>query len=263
MSAAPFRLDRRLLLATAAALPLAPFTRRVAAQEADAAALLRRAATVMADLRSFHFELSTPQGATQVMEAFELVGVEGDVLRPDRYRATVEARAAVVELSLEVIGIGDRVWISDPTSATGGFVELPMDEATSPEERLRLANLLNPDVLWLAALSLVTDAAVVGENSIDGEPVTRVDGVLDLARIAAFAPSEAGGAAEAAASLPRLPVSVWLTASGHLRRLEAEGAILEGEAPDVVRRLDLTRFDEPVTIEPPEESRAPGLDGMG
>ncbi len=260
MSAATPMLHRRRLLASAAALPLAGSLHRAAAQEADAAALLSRAADVMADLRSFHFELSTPQGETAVMETLVLERVEGDVLRPDRYRAAVEARAAMLDLSLEVIGVGDRVWISDPTSATGGFFEVPLDETTSPQERLRLANLLNPDVLWLAALSLVTEQEILGENTIDGEPVTRVDGVLDLSRIAAFAPAEAD---EAAVALPSLPVSVWLTESGHLRRLEAEGAILEGEAPDVVRRLDLTRFDEPVTIEPPADVREPAFDGMG
>jgi hypothetical protein len=243
---------RRLLLAAgASALPALATARPLAARQSDAAGLLRQSATVMADLQSFHFELSTPQGQTKVLDALELVRVEGDVLRPDRYRATVAAKAAVLDVSLEVIGVGDQLWVSDPTGAAGGgFVEIPMDPATSSQERLALANLLNPDALWLAALGLVTEPAVIGENAIDGEPVTRIDALLDLGRIAAFAPPDANEAA-VAAELPTLPVSLWLTGTGHLRRLEAEGAILPAEAVDVVRRLDLTRFDEPVTIEPP------------
>ncbi|MFM9106881.1 MAG: hypothetical protein ACKOWF_09295 [Chloroflexota bacterium] len=40
-------------------------------------------------------------------------------------------------------------------------------------------------------------------------------------------------------------------AASRPRRIELEGPIFPGEDPGVLRRLDLTRFDEPVTIEPP------------
>ncbi len=256
---AMLRLSRRRF-AAALALPLLTpaFPTLAARQEVaeDAAALLVRAAAAMAGLASFHFALSTPQGTTSILDAFELVRLEGDVLRPDRYRATIDATAAGFDLSVEAIGVGDRLWVTDPMSG-GAFVEVPLDAATGGGGPT-LEQIVNPDRLWLAALAAVTDPVVVGENAIDGEPVTRVDGLVDVTRVlgaertataVAGAPTETAGMI--APLLDPLPVSVWLAASGHLRRLEVEGPLLAGEEPNVVRRLDFTRFDEPVTIEPP------------
>jgi hypothetical protein len=268
MTAAIHRLSRRRFAAAFALPLLAPAIPTHAARQEvaeDASALLVRAAAAMAGLASFHFALSTPRGATTILDAFELVRLEGDVLRPDRYRATIDATAAGFDVSVEAIGVGDRLWVTDPM-AGGAFREFPLDAAAGDGPTLE--QLVNPDRLWLAALAAVTDAVVVGENAIDGEPVTRVDGMVDLSRVLGerrAATAEAGVATEAEVEtegptetadlmtpvLDPLPVSVWLAASGHLRRLEVEGPLLTGEEPNVVRRLDFTRFDEPVTIEPP------------
>jgi hypothetical protein len=259
-TAATSLLSRRRF-AAALALPLLPGVARAAAQQQqaqDATALLVQAAAAMAELRSFHFALSTPQGTTAILDAFELLRLEGDVARPDRYRASIEATAAGFDVSIEAIGVGDRLWVTDPM-AGGEFVEVPLDGGAG-DGGPTLEQLVNPDRLWLAALASVTDAVVVGENEIDGEPVTRVDGLVDLSQVlgeggAAAAVAVVGtpteGAGLVAPLLDPLPVSAWLTESGHLRRLEVEGALLTGEAENVVRRLDLTRFDEPVEIEPP------------
>ncbi len=257
-TAACLRLSRRRF-AAALALPLLPGVARAAAarQDQDATALLVRAAAAMAGLESFHFALSTPQGATTILDAFELVRLEGDVRRPDRVRATIDATAAGFDVSIEAIGVGDRLWVTDPI-AGGEFIEVPLD-ATAGDGGPTLAQLVNPDRLWLAALAAVTDPVVAGENTIDGEPVTRVDGTVDLSRILADEAVADGALADAPTAtaglveplLDPLPVSLWLAESGHLRRLEVEGPLLAGEEPNVVRRLDFTRFDEPVTIEPP------------
>lgn len=249
--------------AAALVLPLLPRALPAAArqdQAQDASALLIEAAAAMAQLESFHFALSTPQGTTQILEAFELIRLEGDVLRPDRYRATIDATAAGFDLALEVIGVGDRLWVTDPT-AGGAFREFPLESGDGTGGPT-LDQIVNPDRLWLAVLASVTDPVVVGENTIDGEPVTRVDGIVDLGRVLDLEPTAEAALDEAPPAatdligpmLDPLPVSAWLAASGHLRRLEVEGPLLAGEAANVVRRLDLTRFDEPVTIEPPPAS---------
>lgn len=249
------RLSRRRVAAMLA-LPLAVRALPTAAARQDATAMLVQAAAAMARLKSFHFALSTPQGTTKILEAFELIRLEGDVLRPDRYQATIDATAAGFDVSLEAIGVGDKLWVTDPITG-GGFVEVPLDSAMG-DAGPRLDQIVNPDRLWLAALAVITDPVVVGDNTIEGEPVTRIDGIVDLQRVlgdestpaaGGAAPTEDGGLIEPL--LDPLPLSVWITTAGYLRRLEVEGPLLTGEAANVVRRLDLTRFDEPVTIEPP------------
>jgi hypothetical protein len=165
------------------------------ARQEDAAAILEQSARVMADLSSFHFELSTPRGKTVVLENLEVLRLEGDVQRPDSFRASIEARAVVVDVSVDVIGIGSRLWVSDPTAGDGSYFELDMGSGTSDG----------------------TPPAVLTEQP--------------------------------------LPLAIWIDDEGRVRRLEIAGPLTEVEAPDVVRRLDLSAFDEPVVIEAPAGSQ--------
>lgn len=225
-------------------------------EDADAEALLRRSAAAMADVSSFHFELTTPRGQTVVLDQFELLGLEGDVLRPESFRATVTGRAAMIDLSLDVVGIGSRLWVSDPTSQEGGYFELDLGaEAGAPGSSP--ADLLNPDRLLLQAVEVIEGASVGGEDEIDGVEVTRIDGTFDPARVVRAAGDGTPAAETAEEALPDvivgdpLPVAIWIDAEGRVRRLEVAGPLLATEAADVVRRLDLSAFDEPVEIVAP------------
>lgn len=217
---------------------------RVNAQEtAEAEALLRNSAEAMAEVSSFHFELSTPRGQTLVLDNFELHGLEGDVQRPDRFRATVSAEAAMLDLSVDVVGVGSRLWVSNPTAQEGGYIELDLaaEAGGSP------ADLINPDQLLLQAIELIEEPRINGRDEIDGVPVTRIDGRFDPDRVTAAGTPAAGEGAAGEA----LPIAIWIDDEGRLRRLELAGPLVEGEGAEVVRRLDLSAFDEPVDIQPP------------
>ena len=113
-----------VILVLLAVLALAPAG--AVAQDDDATALLERAAETMAGLDSFHFELSTPRGRTLLLENIELVGLEGDVQRPDRFRASATGRAAIVELSVDVVGVGTRLWVTNPLGGAEQFEEIDL-----------------------------------------------------------------------------------------------------------------------------------------
>lgn len=220
--------------------------RPAVAQDGDGAPeLLERAAATMASLESFHFELSTPRGETVFLEGLELAGLEGDVQRPDRFQASATARAAIVELSVDVVGIGTRLWVTDPTQEGQQFQELDLS-GEAGEGGASLVDLLNPDRVLLEAVTFIEEPTVAGEDEIDGAPTTRVDGTFDLSRLQAEGTPVPGLRTDRP-----LPVSIWIDAEGRVRRLELEGPLTTAEMPDVVRRLDLTAFDEPIEIEPP------------
>jgi hypothetical protein len=244
--------SRRAFLAAAlaAALP----GRAAARQDTldPATDLLRRGAEAMAEVRSFHFSLTTPQGRTQILNALALRAIEGDVLRPDRFRARIEASAAgLLDLTVTVIGIADRMWISDPRHGNATWIETGGEGGASGGDAL--AVIANPDLLFLAALSVLSEPVSGPEGVIDGEPVRRIDGIVDLQRIAAEAGAFTGehGTPPPGMIPDPLPVSVWFGGGDRPRRIELEGPLFPGDDANVIRRLDLTRFDQPVTIEPP------------
>ncbi len=250
MTQTPTRLPRLAVGALLRSLPLltlllaAPAPAAVA-QEEDAAALLERAAATMVALDSFHFALTTPRGQTLFMENLELAGIEGDVQRPDRFRATVTAKAAIIELDVKVVGIGTRLWVTDPMAQEEQYVEFDAAE-TAGAEGGSPVDLLNPDRVLLEAVALIEEPVVAGEDEVDGADTTRIDGTFDLGRLRALGTPVPGLAAAGP-----LPVSLWIDDEGRVRRLELEGPLTAVEGPDVVRRLDLSAFDEPVDIQPP------------
>lgn len=241
----------RIVAALAAMLvvPLVLGTAPAAATaQDDATALLGRAAETMAGLDAFHFELSTPRGQTLFMENLELAGLEGDVQRPDSFRASVTARAAIVELSVRVVGIGTRLWVTNPMSQDEAFQEIDLGQSATEGgmDGAGLVDLLNPDRVLLQAVERIENPTIVGEDEIDGVAVTRVDGTVDLSRIQADGTPVPGLLTD-----DPLPVSIWIDEAGRVIRLELDGPLTAAESPDVLRRLDLSAFDEPVDIQPP------------
>ncbi|MGI9252420.1 MAG: hypothetical protein ACR2J8_01630 [Thermomicrobiales bacterium] len=258
--------SRRTILAAAFLAPFARFaTRPAAAQDApsDAAALLRAGADALAAARSFHFALTTPQGHTEVLNTLELRIVEGDVLRPDRFRARIEATAAgLLDVTVTVIGIGDRLWISDPRRGGDAWIDTtaatdPASDPGEPTPAQALALLANPDLIFLAALSILSTPTLGPNGTSDGEPVHRVDGIVDLQRLAATATTAAATDLPPGLIPDPLPASIWFDAANRPRRIELEGPILPGEEPGIIRRLDLTHYDEPVAITPPPPAATP------
>ncbi len=250
MNRNPTRPRRAAIGALHLVLPLlilllaAPST-ATATQEEDAGALLDRAAAAMAALDSFHFALTTPRGQTLFMENLELAGIVGDVQRPDRFRATVTAKAAIIELDVRIVGIGTRLWITDPTAQDEQYVEFDAADAAGAEGTSPI-DLLNPDRVLLEAVDLIKEPVVAGEDEVDGADTTRIDGTFDLARVQAL-----GTPVPGLAAADDLPVSLWIDDEGRVRRLELEGPLTAVEGPDVVRRLDISAFDEPIDIQPP------------
>lgn len=251
---------RRAILVAAAACACAgilPAPRDARAADAPAEDLLRAGAEAMAAVRSFHFSLTTPQGRTSVLNALTLRAVEGDVLRPDRFRARIEGTAAaIIDVTVTVIGIGDRLWVSDPRSGGETWIETSAGsdgagDGGSPVANDALSMLANPDLIFLAALAVLSEPVIGPDGTIDGEPVRRVDGIVDFRRLADAAGETAGSSLPPDLMPDPLPASIWFDAMNRPRRIELEGPIFPGETDGIIRRLDLTAFDAPVTIDPP------------
>jgi len=216
----------------------------------DATALVTKAAETMAGLDSFGFELSTVEGESTILRNLELVGVVGSVQRPDSFEATITAKVAIVEVSVDIIGIGSQIWVTDPLSSDKTYIDVTGSTGGSTEAQ-ELSNLINPDRLLLAAASRVKNAVVDGTEDIDGVETTRVVGVVDLSELE----NMAGGTPVAGIdilTLGEMPVTLWIDGDGQLISLELEGPLTSAESPNVVRRLDLFEFNERVQIDAPE-----------
>ena len=221
-----------LLLATG--LPV----RQGAAQ--DASALLEASAAAMAGVESFHFVITTQNGNVVLANRIELQRIEGDYQRPDRLLATATAQVGFMPVSIDLIVIGDQVWHSDPIRRNR-YTRLELEQ---PQLQEILVD-FDPGAVLLAAVEYITDPVVAGTDEIDGVPTTLIEGTVDLSPVAARYP---------AVEINEEPLSIriWVNEADLIVRLQIVGQVLLTEPEGIVHQLDLSAFDEPVSIEEPE-----------
>jgi len=245
------RLSRRaaMLVAVAAVIPaVAP--RLAGAQDQDARSLLDQTAAAMKPVQSFHFQMTTPRGKSQITNQVELDGIEGDVQRPDRFRVTFKAKAAIISLTIKAIGIGSQIWVTDPMSRDEKWIKVNGGDSGD----VPLPDILNPDRLLLAAVDLVQDPKIAGQDDIDGTKTTRIKGTFDPKQVQQQVNDLTGTPVPELSSLTSdqpIPVKIWIDEANRLRRVEFDGPLTTADESDVVRVFDLTNIDVPVDIQPP------------
>lgn len=201
-----------------------------------AEALVREAARATGRARSFHFVLDV-QGVPTASRGLQLTSAEGDVIAPDRARAEVGGTFSGVPVTTEIVAIGEKVWLQSPLSASWQAI----DVETTP------VALLDPSSGVLGVMKSISGARDEGSEEVDGLKLRKVSGVAAAAEVAplvAVSPSQR-----------QVPVVLWIGEDDHLlRRIELSGPVARGEPADAKRVVDLSRFDEPVSIEAPEGS---------
>ncbi len=91
----------------------------------------------------------------------------------------------------------------------------------------------------------MTDATLSDGGTVDGVKTNKVTGTIDSGAL-----KDALGIAEAG---HQVKVEAWIGVDDMLpRRVRLTGPLSSDEEPDVVRQVELSRYDEPVEIMPPE-----------
>jgi hypothetical protein len=218
----------------------------------DAAQLIAAAAKEMAKVKTFHFEMETVDGKSTILENLELKKVVGDVVRPDSFQATITAKVAIIDVSVDVISVGGAVWVTDPLQSGKVWRQVAGDGEQNAGAAF--TELINPDRLFLSAVTLIDEPKIDGKEKINGEECTVVTGTFDPARLSELASPVAGREVSTPSILTGEPVflSSWITSAGRVLRIEEEGPLTSNESSDVVRAITFSAFDEPVQITAPE-----------
>jgi len=196
--------------------------------------VVRESVTATEAVQTFHFTIDS-QGIPRSASGLQLLGAEGDVVVPDRVRADVSGTFAGAPLTTQLVAIGDDVWIKDPL--LGRWRKI--DVGTMP------ALLLDPVEGVLGVMRRVVELSDEGTEEVGGVATRRLHGTVDAADVAplvAVSPGE--GQVEA---------TLWIGEEDRvLRRVEVTGAVANNEPEGARRVVEISRIDEPVTIERPE-----------
>ena len=206
----------------------------------DPAAILARAADRIAAAESLAFALEHPAGSTQLSPGLLLTRAAGVANRPDRFQIKLELETAGSFLELEVIGIGDRTWMTNLLS--GEWESVP--PAAVP------LSFNNAGQVFADIIAAVENPQLAGT-----ERVADANGGYNAWRIQGTLPGAALASALPGATLPdtAIPITVWADqAETRLPRVELSGPLVAGDLPEVTRLLTLE------LREPAAEIAAPG-----
>ena len=197
--------------------------------------IVAKAAAAAGGLRSFHFRLDHENGTTPILMGLELVSAEGEVAPPDRLQAEVRAKAmGSVSVTVNVVGIGERAWVTNPFT-----------RQWQEQRDVRIGDIADPARLVVGVLQGVREARVVKRTEVDGADVYQLAGKLDSGALEGALPFVEAGRT--------VSVEVWVGVDDSLpRRARISGPLSAGEGDDIVRQVDLSRFDADVDIQPPE-----------
>lgn len=200
----------------------------------DPRTLVNEAADRVEQARSFHFLLEHERGSTPIVLQLQMTRAEGDVVKPDRLRADIEALYGGARLRLKLVSIGQQAKLSNPFNPAQ-FVDLPTGT--------RLSDVFDPAAGTTAALRAVQDPQITGAETLEGRKVWRVEGTVDAVSLAALVTlAERGYTARG---------TVWIgQETKEVYRVRLEGPLGSQDTQDVVRVLTLSRYNENIAITP-------------
>jgi hypothetical protein len=196
--------------------------------------ILSRVVDRVATVKSFHFRLEHENGLSSIPLDLKLRTAEGDVQVPGRIQAKLDAEAGGALLRVEVIGIEDKAWMTNPFSRE--WQELPKGTTISA--------IFDPAGGIQAVARSLQDVSVAGVENVGGSDTYLLEGKVDSGVLKAAAPIAEPGLT--------VTVKLWVDVEDYtIRQVRLEGPFAPGEPANIVRILHLSNFDEPVSIEPP------------
>ena len=195
---------------------------------------LDAAADRMAALTSLAFRLTHEEGATQLFEGVVATVVSGEVAIPGGANVEVEAEALGFFVSINIVIVDDQAYMTDPLSGT--WQSLPAADLPFDFRDLGAT---------LADITRAVDSPALADGlDIDGVSTIGIAGAVTGGDLTALIP---GANVDAV-----LDVVLYVDADDLVRRVRLSDSLIAGDVDNVVRVLDFSAFDAPVSVSVPE-----------
>lgn len=197
---------------------------------------LNAAADRVQALSAFHFLLTHENGGSPIALGLTMTRAEGDFQNPNRFRATVNATFGSIPVTVKVINIGAKTWITNPLQSGDHYQDLPNGtQATA---------ILDPNHGIINAARTMMNPQYAGTALINGVQTREINGTIDAGKLQSLdANAKAGMLVNA---------GVWVgTKDGLVYRVRLVGPLTTSEPKNIARQIDLSLFNESIDIQPP------------
>lgn len=202
----------------------------------DPAQVLADSAEAMKTLQSFHFtyEVTKPEESPK-STGLEIVRIVGDVMADGNMQANIDLLQNDVPLQVAFVAVGGTHYVQNPTSQEWQS----MPAAFSP------VGSLNLNTGTVQILERIGEPEYVGTEDIGGTRAYHLSGTVQATDVASIAGSTT-------TDTP-FKGDIWIGVDDHfVRRIVVVGAATANEVEGTIRTIELSAFDEPLEIVPPQ-----------
>lgn len=196
--------------------------------------IISQASKALKVVKAVHFKLSSTGGMMSIGTGLVAKTIEGDVVQPDRVKGTAVSTFGKVTVEINFVVIGTRQFITNPI--TKQWQALPATDAAP--------NLLDPDKGAAFLLAQATNLKKLDNETLGGVGCYHLAATIPATLIA--------GLVGAAGSASLLTGEIWIATSDSLpRQISMTGPVTTEEPPAIQRVLELSNFNESITIDTP------------
>lgn len=201
------------------------------------AGLLEQASRRLADTQTVRFALDI-EGDTFVdpNRTIRLLAATGELRRPDRVRTEFQAEVLGRAITLQLITVGEDTWLTNILTGEWGLA--PVEFAYRPDVLFNNQNGIGP------IMGRVERVRRLDDQEVDGRPAYHLQAEVEESVIGPLTYYTLKGSP--------VTVDLWIDReTGDLLRARLSEPADAVKANPAVWTLDLSRHDQPVTIEPP------------
>jgi hypothetical protein len=211
-------------------------TATVTVTELSAAQIVSQAGDNLSPVNSFHFRLDQVGGGTPIANGIEMTKVDGDIVKPDKLKASVTGTAMGMSIDVQMISVGGVIYMTNFLS--GKWEVLPGQFA--------VLGVFDPNTGISQILRGINGPTRLADETAGGVACYHISGTVDSGSLNAITGSSVKGTV--------INVEVWIGKADFLPRIiKLTGKITDTEVPGIVRTLSLSNFNETVSIELPKQ----------
>ena len=166
----------------------------------------------------------------------QIRSADGDVLMPDKVKASANVLLSGQVVEIELVSIGDTQYITDPITGQWRVVKGVLNAST----------LTNPDTGIVSLASKLTNLSGPTDDVVNGTPCWRINGQLPAQDLAFLT-----GGGMPAGTMLQTSTCVG-KADGLPYQLTVTGQAAKGDTPQTVRSFTISNYNETITIAAPQ-----------
>jgi lipoprotein LprG len=200
-----------------------------------AADIISKASDKMQAASSFHFILDQTGGGTPIGMGMEMTKAEGDIIKPDKLKVTIIGTVSGMSLAVQMVTVGSTTMMTNPLS---GKWEVPPSQ-------FAVLSVFDPNTGIAAIIKGISALKKLDDAQAGGVTCYHISGNVTSDNLKSLTGSSVQGMT--------VSVELWIgQADFMVRSIKLTGKITDVEVAGIVRTLNITNFNQPITINVPQ-----------